>query len=54
MGIYKKALVRYINRVEEEERRRVFWKLFDELLDRNKERCAELLIHLADVIEDEN
>ena len=54
MGIYKKALVRFFNHLEEEERKHLFWKLFDELLDRNKEKCAELLIYLADAIEDEN
>ncbi len=54
MEIYKRALVRFFNHLEEEERGHLFWKLFDELLDRNKEKCAELLIYLADVIEDEN
>jgi len=55
MGIYKKALVKYINHLEEEEGRHLFWKFFEELFDRSdKEKCAELVIYLADVIEDEN
>ena len=55
MGIYKKALVKYINRIEEEAGRHIFWKLFDGLLDRNnKEECAALVSYLAEVVEDEN
>ena len=55
MGVYKKALVKYINRIEEEQIRHIFWELFDELLDRNeKEECATLVSYLAEVVEDEN
>jgi len=55
MGIYKKALVKYINHVEEETARYIFWKLFDGLLDRNnKEECAALVSYLAEVVENEN
>ena len=55
MGVYKKALVKYINRIEEEQVRHIFWKLFDGLLDRNnKEECAALVSYLAEVVEDEN
>jgi len=55
MRIYKKALVKYVNHIEEEEGRHLFWKLFDELLDRSdKEECAALVSYLAEVVEDEN
>jgi len=55
MGIYKKALGKYINHIEEEEGRQLFWKLFDGLLDRNnKEECAALVSYLAEVVENEN
>ena len=55
MEKYKEALVRYINRIEEEQVRHIFWKLFDGLLDRNeKEECAALVGYLAEVVEDEN
>jgi len=55
MGIYKKALIKYINHFEEEERRDIFWKLFDGLLERNnKEECATLVSCLAEAIENEN
>jgi len=55
MGVYKKALVKYINHIEEEEGRYLFWKFFDRLLDRNnKEECATLVGYLAEVVEDEN
>ena len=55
MGIYKKALAKYINHFEEEEGRHLFWKLFEDLFDRNnKEECATLVSYLAEVVEDEN
>jgi len=54
MEIYKDALMTYIYELNDEEARKMFWKLFEKLLDDDKGECSELVSCLARRVENED
>ncbi len=55
MGIYKKALLNYIDLFEEETAEALFWRLVKEHLNKNDtEECSVLVDCLVKTMENEN